>query len=396
MKLAQRLERITEPQTIKMAKLGRALKAQGHAVIDLSIGEPDFKTPDHICEAAAEAMKKGYTRYTPVAGIAELRQAIRHKFQRDNDLSYEVDEILVSTGAKQSLANAILSLVNPGDEVLIPAPYWVTYKALVDLAEGQPRILPTTVENQYKLQAEDLEKSIQAHTRLFIFSSPCNPSGSVYSQQELAALVEVFKKHPQVWIISDEIYEYIQFQGAHHSIAQFSEIRDRVLVVNGMSKGFAMTGWRIGYMAGPRPLIQAAEKLQAQFTSGANSIAQWAAVAALSSDLGPTQAMCDAFKARSEFVYEALRSTAGVKISPPQGAFYAFPDMSAFLGTTEALKTDEDLCLHLLHEAHVATVAGSAFGQPGCLRISFANSMENLEAAMDRIKTVLGKIPLED
>ncbi len=396
MELAQRLERIEEPQTIKMAKLGRELRAQGHSIIDLSIGEPDFDTPEHIRQAAIEAMNQGKTRYTPVAGIPELREAIRRKFHRDNGLEFDVQEIMVSTGAKQCLANVLLSLVNPGDEVVIPAPYWVTYKALVDLAEGKPRILPTTVDREYKLLPEELEKNLGPQTKAFVFSSPCNPSGSVYSREELTALADVFARHPQVWIISDEIYEYIRFEGKHQSIAQFPEIRDRVVVINGLSKGFAMTGWRIGYMAGPRPLIQACEKIQAQFTSGANSIAQWAAVAALTQDPGPTLAMTKAFGQRAEYVYQALKSMEGVKISPPQGAFYAFVDMSAFLGRQGGefpLIQDEDLCMYLLHKAHVATVSGSAFGTPGCLRLSFANSMENLKTAMERIREALALLP---
>lgn len=396
MELAHRLERITEPQTIKMAKLGRELRAQGHSIIDLSLGEPDFNTPEHICRAAIKAMENGHTRYTPVAGIPELREAIRQKFRRDNGLDYESSEILVSTGAKQSLANALLALVNPGDEVLIPAPYWVTYKALVDLAEGQPRILTTTVDNEYKLKPEELERHLHSGIRAFLFSSPCNPSGSVYTRDELAALAEVFARHPQVWVISDEIYEYIQFAGAHQSIAQFPALRDRVVVVNGLSKGFAMTGWRMGYMAGPRPLIQAAEKLQAQFTSGANSIAQWAAVAALTEDLGPTRAMAEAFRQRAEFVYQSLGQIKGVKVAAPQGAFYAFPDMSAFIGRPYGdfpLQDDEDLCMYLLHKAHVATVSGSAFGAPNCLRLSYAQSMENLKTALERIREALALLP---
>jgi len=395
MELAQRLSRITEPQTIRMAKLGRELKAQGINIVDLSLGEPDFRTPEHICAAAVQAIQDGYTKYPPVAGIPELRAAISEKLRRDNGLRYAADEIIVSTGAKQSLANAVLSLVNPGDEVLIPTPYWVTYSALVQLAEGVCRFLPCPIETDFKLTPEQLDKAITGKTRLFIFSSPCNPSGSVYTRTELAALAAVFATHPQVMILSDEIYEYINYAGGHESIAQFPGLRDRVAVVNGFSKGFAMTGWRLGYLAGPKALVQACEKLQGQFTSGANSITQRAAIAALLGDMAPTKLMVEAFRQRRDFMVRALGAIPGVKANHPQGAFYVFPDISHFFGKTDGetiIRNDEDLAMYLLHKGHVSTVCGSAFGNADCLRLSFATGMEQLEEAILRITTALEKL----
>lgn len=395
MQLAGRLERVVEPQTIKMAKLGRELRAKGIDIIDLSLGEPDFSTPEHICIAAAEAMAEGYTKYTPVAGYPELREAISAKLKRDNGLDYPTDEIIVSTGAKQSLANAILSIVDPGDEVLIPTPYWVTYSALVKLAEGNVKYVKCPIENDFKLTPQQLEENITDKTKLFIFSSPCNPSGSVYSKDELAALVEIFKKHPNCAIISDEIYEYINYVGKHESIAQFAELRDRVIIINGMSKGFAMTGWRLGYLAGPKDLVQACEKLQGQFTSGTNSIAQRAAIKALTGDMEPTEKMAEAFRERRDFVYDALSKMEGVKVRKPQGAFYALPNISSFFGKTDGettINNDEDFCMYLLNTAHVSTVMGSAFGNENCIRMSFATSMDKLEAAMERIKNAIAKL----
>ena len=321
MQLAQRLNRISEPQTIKMAKLGRELRAQGADVIDLSLGEPDFKTPAHICEAATKAMEEGYTKYTPVVGYPELRQAIADKLKRDNGLEYAIDEIIVSTGAKQSLANAILSLINPGDEVIIPTPYWVTYSALVQLSEGVVKYIDCFIDTDFKLSPEKLEAAITPNTKLFIFSSPCNPTGSVYSKAELQGLAEVFKRHTHVAIISDEIYEYINYTGKHESIAQFPELRDRVAIINGMSKGFAMTGWRLGYMAGPKDLVQACEKLQGQFTSATSSVTQRASIAALTGDLTPTFNMTKSFRERRDFVIGELQKMPGIKINMPEGAF---------------------------------------------------------------------------
>lgn len=395
MQLAQRLNSITEPQTIKMAKLSRELKAKGINIIDLSLGEPDFKTPEFICDAATKAMEDGYTKYPPVAGFLELEEAISTKLKRDNNLDYAPNQIIVSTGAKQSLANAVLCLVDPGDEVIIPTPYWVTYASQVQLAGGVVKFIDCTIENNFKLQPEQLAAAITPKTKLFIYSSPCNPTGSVYSHDELAALAEVFKQHPQVSIISDEIYEYINYTGRHESIAQFDELKDRVVIINGMSKGFAMTGWRLGYMAAPRELAQACDKLQAQFTSGANSITQRASIVALLNDLSPTHKMVDAFRQRRDYVIGALKKIPGIKANNPEGAFYAFPDISSFFGKSygdHKINNDEDMSMYLLNEGHVSTVCGSAFGNRNCIRISFATSMTNLMEAMERMSKALAKL----
>ncbi|MBZ0098937.1 MAG: pyridoxal phosphate-dependent aminotransferase [Taibaiella sp.] len=378
-----------------MAKLGRELRAKGIDIIDLSLGEPDFITPEHIRDSATQAMDEGYTKYTPVVGYPELREAISTKLKRDNNLDYPADQVIVSTGAKQSLANAILSIVNPGDEVLIPTPYWVTYSALALLAEGKVTYIPCTIEQNFKLTPAQLEQYINDTSKLFIFSSPCNPTGSVYTKEELAGLAEVFKRYPDCAIISDEIYEYINYTGKHESIAQFTELRDRVVIVNGMSKGFAMTGWRLGYMAGPKDLVQACEKLQGQFTSGANSITQRAAITALLSDMGPTEEMAKAFRARRDFMYSALKEVPGMKLNNPQGAFYVFPDISSFFGKSDGettINNDEDVSMYLLHKAHVSTVMGSAFGSGNCIRMSFATSMDKLEEAVKRIKNALAAL----
>jgi len=395
MQLAQRLNSVTEPQTIKMAKMSRELKAKGINIIDLSLGEPDFKTPEHICNAATKAMNDGFTKYPPVAGFPDLLEAISIKLKRDNNLDYAANEIIVSTGAKQSLYNAIMSLVDPGDEVIIPTPFWVTYASQVQLAGGVVKYVKGSIENEFKITAEQLEASITSKTKLFIYSSPCNPTGSFYSKDELSALAEVFKKHPQVFFISDEIYEYINYTGRHESIAQFTELKDRVVIINGMSKGFAMTGWRIGYMAGPREIVQGCERMQGQNTSGANSIAQKASVIALLSDLAPTYKMTEAFKQRRDYVIGALKKMPGVKSNDPQGAFYAFPDINSFFGKSHGeytIKNDEDMSMYLLNEAHVSSVCGSAFGDSDCIRISFATSMTNLMEAMERIDKALKQL----
>jgi len=395
MQLAQRLNSVTEPQTIKMAKMSRELKAKGINIVDLSLGEPDFKTPDHIIAAAVKAMNDGFTKYPPVAGFPDLLEAISIKLKRDNNLDYATSEILVSTGAKQSLYNAVMSIVDPGDEVIIPTPFWVTYASQVQLAGGVVKYINCGIENDFKLLPEQLDQAISPHTKLFMFSSPCNPTGSVYSKEELAALVKVFRRHPQVLIISDEIYEYINYSGHHVSIAQFDEIKDRVVVINGMSKAYAMTGWRLGYMAAPREIVQACEKLQAQSTSGANSITQKASVVALLSDLAPTYKMVDAFKERRDYVIGALKKMPGVKSNNPDGAFYAFPDISAFFGKKYGeyvIHNDLDLSMYLLNEAHVATVCGTAFGAPTCIRLSFATSMTNLMQAMEQMAVALAQL----
>ena len=395
MQLAQRLNSVTEPQTIKMAKLSRELKAKGINIVDLSIGEPDFKTPEHICNAAIKAINEGYTKYPPVAGFPELLEAISIKLKRDNNLEYATNEIIVSTGAKQSLYNAVMSLVDPGDEVIIPTPFWVTYASQVQLAGGIVKYVHCGIENDFKITPEQLEVAVSSKTRLFIYSSPCNPTGSFYTKEELAGLAEVFKRHPQITIISDEIYEYINYTGRHESIAQFEELKSRVVVINGMSKGFAMTGWRIGYMAAPRALAQACERLQGQSTSGANSIAQRASITALLGDLAPTYKMTEAFKQRRDYVIGALKKMPGVKSNQPEGAFYAFPDISSFFGKhygDSVISNAEDMSMYLLHEAHVASVCGSAFGDNNCIRLSFATSMTNLMEAMNRIAEALKRL----
>lgn len=395
MKFSNRLSRITEPQTIKMAKLTRALKAEGVNIVDLSLGEPDFATPQHIIAAATKAMEDGFTKYTPVAGIPDLRSAIVEKLKRDNALHYSPENILVSTGAKQSLANVILCLIDKGDEVIIPTPYWVTYSALVNLAEGTVKHVSCGIDTDFKITPAQLEAAITPATKIFIFSSPCNPTGSIYSKEELAALVQVFEKHPQVYIVSDEIYEYINYVGKHTSIASFPSVFDSVIVVNGFSKGYAMTGWRLGYIAAPKELVQACEKYQSQYTSGANAIAQKAGVAALLGDMAPTHSMVEAYKQRRDFVVAALRNMPNVKCAMPDGAFYAFPDISAFFGKSfngNVIQNDEDLSMYLLHEGHLTTVNGSAFGEPHCIRISYATSMEQLTEAMKRMADALSKL----
>ncbi|MBK8144272.1 MAG: pyridoxal phosphate-dependent aminotransferase [Bacteroidetes bacterium] len=388
MKLADRLSKIEEPQTIRMAKLSRELKAQGKDIIDLSLGEPDFKTPDHIVEAAIKAMQEGYTKYPPVAGFLDLKQAIVDKFQRENNLSYATDEVMVSTGAKQCIYNAVMSIVNDGDEVLIPSPFWVTYADIVKLSEGTVVQLFGSFENDFKITPAQLRNAITSKTKLFMFSSPCNPTGSIYSFEELKALVDVFMDYPQVYILSDEIYEHINFEATHESIAQFGEIKDRVIVINGLSKAFAITGWRLGYMAAHKDIIKACEKIQSQSTSGPNSITQRAAIAALNGDMQPTKMMCAAFKERRDYLVHALQEIKGMKVNNPPGAFYVFPDISAFIGKND-IHTAEDLCMYLLDKAQVSCVTGDAFGNPHCIRISYATSMEKLQEAVKRIRIAL-------
>jgi aspartate aminotransferase len=393
--LAERLSRISEPETIKMAKLSRELKAQGIDIADMSIGEPDFDTPAHIRDAAKKAIDEGYTHYTPVAGYADLRQAVVHKLKRDNGLDYTPEQIIVSTGAKQSIANAVMSIVNPGDEVIIPTPYWVTYSELVKLCQGIVKFVPCSIENRYKITPEQLEAAITPKTKLFMFSSPCNPTGAVYSKEELAALATVFARHPQILIIADEIYEYINYVGKHESIAQFGELKDRVVIINGLSKGFAMTGWRLGYLAAPAAIAKAADKIQSQFTSATCSITQRAAITALTGDLTAPMAMVAEFKNRRAFVYKALSDIPGLKVLEPEGAFYMFPDVSAFFGTAyegNTINNATELCMYLLHKAHVSVVTGAAFQQPGCVRISYANSMERLAEGMKRLAEGLGRL----
>lgn len=395
MQLSSLLDRITEPQTILMAKLSRELKAKGIDLVDLSLGEPDFQTPQHIIDAAKKALDEGYTKYTPVSGYPELRKAIATKLKRDNQLDYAPEEIMVSTGAKQVLANAVLALIEEGQEAIIPMPYWVTYSALVSLAKGTTVFIPCSIEENFKLTPEKLEAAITDRTRLFIFSSPCNPTGAVYSKTELRALANVFVKYPEITIISDEIYEYINYTGEHQSIAQFPDIKNQVVIVNGLSKGFAMTGWRLGYMAAPVELIKACDKLQSQFTSGANSIAQRAAITALTEDLTPTFEMTKAFKKRKEYFITGLKNISGLKVDNPEGAFYAFPDISSFFGKTfegNKINNADDMAMYLLNTAHVTGVSGSAFGDDDCIRFSFAASLDSLKEAVKRIECALGQL----
>lgn len=395
MKLSSLLSRFSEPETLKMAKLGRELRAQGVDVIDLSLGEPDFDTPDHIKTSAKQAVDDNYSHYTPVPGYLDAREAVCVKLKRDNDLDYKPENIVLSTGAKQSLANIILATVDQGDEVIIPAPFWVTYSELVKIAGGVPVILTTKMENKYKITGAELEAAITPKTRVFLFSSPCNPSGSVYSYDELKSLADVFAKNPEIFIISDEIYEYINFVGKHESIAQFDAIKNQVIIVNGLSKGYAMTGYRLGYIAANVDVAKACEKLQGQFTSGTNAVTQRAAIDALVGDQAPTIAMTKEFERRKKRVLELVSEIPGWKLAEPDGAFYVFPQVSAYFGKsdgTNVINDADDLCMYLLNVAHVSTVTGRAFGTPDCIRLSFANSLEKIEEAYKRIKAALAKL----
>jgi aspartate aminotransferase len=395
MQLSSFLQRFNEPETLKMAKLGRELRAKGVDVIDLSLGEPDFDTPVHIKEAAIKAIHDNWTHYTPVPGFPDLREAICIKFKRDNDLEYKPENIVVSTGAKQSLANAVLAMVDEGDEVIIPTPFWVTYSELVKIAKGKVVEIKSGPEHGFKITAQQLEAAITPKTKMFLFSSPCNPSGAVYSKEELKALAAIFVKHPRICILSDEIYEYINYVGKHESIAQFAEIKDRVMLVNGLSKGFAMTGWRLGYIAAHAEIAKACEKVQGQFTSGANSITQKAAVTALTTDLRPSLEMVKEFTKRRARVLELVKEIPGLDCSEPDGAFYVFPDVSAYFGKSDGETTIHnaaEFSMYLLNKAYVTSVMGDAFGEPKCVRFSFANSLEKIEEGWGRIKKSLASL----
>ena len=395
MQLSSRLQKFNEPETLKMAKLGRELRAKGIDVIDLSLGEPDFDTPEHIKEAAIKAIHDNWSHYTPVAGFLDLREAVCVKLKRDNELDYKPENIVTSTGAKQSLANVILALVDASDEVIIPTPYWVTYSELVKIADGKVVEIHTTSDQEFKITPAQLEAAITPKTKAFLFSSPCNPSGAVYTKKELEGLAEVFRKHPNIFIISDEIYEYINFTGKHESIAQFSDLKERVIIVNGLSKGFAMTGWRLGYIAASVEVAKGCEKLQGQITSGTSSITQKAAVAALTGDLKPSFDMVAEFTRRRARTLELVKAIPGIKCFEPQGAFYIFPDVSSYYGKSDGettIKNAADFSMYLLNTAHVSSVMGDAFGDPRCVRFSFANSLENIERAWGRIKDALAKL----
>ncbi|GAB4318050.1 MAG: pyridoxal phosphate-dependent aminotransferase [Bacteroidales bacterium] len=396
--IAERIERLSESATLKMATRSREMQAEGIDVINLSIGEPDFNTPGCVKEAAFQAIRDNHTHYTPVPGIPALRKAIAEKLKRENGLDYSPDQIVVSNGAKQSIVNAILAVVNPGDEVIVPAPYWVSYPDMISLAGGTMITVETSIEQEFKMLPEQLAAAITPRTKLLMINSPNNPSGAVYSMKELEALARVLAEHPNVYILSDEIYEYINFAGKHASFASFPELRDRVILINGVSKGYAMTGWRIGYLAAVREIAAACNKLQGQTTSGASSISQYAALAAISSvDCSSEEVatMVEAFRARRQLVIDKLKAIPGVIPNDAHGAFYVFPNIAAFFGKSyngKVIRNAGDLCLYLLENAHVATVDGTAFGNDRCIRISYATGMELLETAMDRIAGALSEL----
>ncbi len=393
--LSLRLQRMEESATLRMAALARELRNKGKDIIALSLGEPDFDTPQHIKDAAVQALADGHTGYPPVPGVQALREAICEKFERDNGLSFQPNQVVVSNGAKQSLANIFLSILNDGDEVIILAPYWVSYSEIVKLGDGKPVVLRSTIEEDYKVSADRIREVITDRTRAVLFSSPSNPTGMVYRHDELKAIAEVLAPHDDILIVSDEIYEYITFEGEHVSIAQFPEVRDRVAIVNGFSKGFAMTGWRLGYLAGPAWLAKACSKIQGQTTSGAAHFNQIAAAHALRSSLQPTFDMRDAFRQRRDLVIELLSGIPGIKTNHPGGAFYVFPDISAYFGKSDGQITIQDadgFCEYLLHQANVALVTGKAFGADNCVRLSFAASEAQLREAIDRIGKALGKL----
>ncbi|MEO2064822.1 MAG: pyridoxal phosphate-dependent aminotransferase [Christiangramia sp.] len=390
--LSNRVTSMATSQTLAMAAKARELKAEGIDIIGLSLGEPDFNTPDFIKEAAIQAINDNYNSYTPVDGYVELKDAIINKFKRDNNLTYNRSQIVVSTGAKQSLANVAMVMLNDGDEVILPCPYWVSYAEIVKLGGGVPVEVPTSVETDFKMTPEQLEAAITPKTKMLWYSSPCNPSGMVYSKEELRGLADVLKKHPQIVVVSDEIYEHINFVGGHFSMAEFEDMYDRVVTVNGVSKAFAMTGWRIGYIGAPEYIARACNKMQGQITSGANCIAQRAVITALEAPVSEISYMVETFKSRRKLIIELLSEIDGFVTTEPEGAFYVFPNVSAFFGKNikgHQIENATDFSLFLLEEAHVATVTGDAFGNPECIRISYAASEDQIKEAMKRIKNAL-------
>lgn len=393
--ISNRLNAMVESATLAMSRISRELKAQGKDVISLSLGEPDFNTPQFIKDAALEAMNNNFTQYTPVSGYDDLREAISFKFERDNHLKYSKEQIVVSTGAKQSIANIVLSLVNPGDEVIIPAPYWVSYIEIVKMAEGIPVIIEASIDQNFKITAEQFENAITSKTKLMIFSTPCNPTGSVYSKEELSGLADVLKRHQQVVVLCDEIYEHINFIGKHESLAQFDAIYDQVVTVNGVSKAWAMTGWRLGYIGASKKIADACNKIQGQFTSGTCSITQKAVIPAMYADPSELNEMVHAFHKRRDLVVSALETMPGVRSNVPEGAFYLFPDVSSFFGKQYLeykIEDAQDLCMYLLSEAQIALVSGEGFGSPNCIRISYAAAEDTLIEAMKRMKEALAKL----
>jgi aspartate aminotransferase len=396
--ISNRIRNLSESATLEMTRKSRELKAQGKNVINLSIGEPDFNTPESIKDAGIKAINDNVTHYTPVSGIKELREAIAAKLKRDNGLDYSFNQIIVSTGAKQSIANALLVLVNPGDEVIVPAPYWVSYPEMVKMAEGKMVEIPSSIENDFKVTPGQIEAAITGKTKVLMLNTPSNPTGSYYTKDELKGIAGVIARYPDIYVISDEIYEYINYTGKHESIAQFDEIKDRVVVINGVSKGYAMTGWRIGYMAAAPEIAKACDTLQGQITSGASSIAQMAALQAMKTDpatSGEIRGMVDAFRSRRDLVKSKLDEIPGMKTNLPAGAFYFYPDVTYYIGKSNGevtINNDNDLCLYLLDKTYVALVPGSAFGTPGYVRLSYATSEENLLDAIERMKKALSKL----
>jgi aspartate aminotransferase len=393
-KLSDRVNNMATSATLAMAAKARSLKESGASIIGLSLGEPDFTVPEFVKKAAIKAIEDNYHSYSPVDGYTELKQAIVHKFQRDNNLTYSSDQIVVSTGAKQSLANLAQVLLNPGDEVILPAPYWVSYADISKVAGGVPVEIKTSIDTDFKITPEQLRNAITPKTKIMIYSSPCNPSGSVYSREELRALADVLVNHPEIIVISDEIYEHINYSGGHYSMAEFEDMYDRTVTVNGVSKAFSMTGWRIGYIGGPSYIARACNKMQGQVTSGANCIAQMATVKALETPPSSIQYMIDAFKERRSLILSLLADIPGFKTNVPEGAFYVFPDISHYIGQTlqgQRINSAGDFALFLLEHAGVATVTGEAFGDPDCIRISYAVSETDIKEAVKRIKDALSK-----
>ena len=393
--ISDRVNRLSESATIAMARKARELKSQGIDIISLSLGEPDFNTPDFIKDAGKEGIDKNFSKYMPVNGYQDLREAISNKFKRDNGIEYNTEQIVVSTGAKQSIANVVLSLINPGDEVIVPAPYWVSYAEIIKMAEGVPVFIDTSIKNDFKISPSELQGAISGKTKMMIYSSPCNPSGSVYSKEELRSLADVLVNYPSITVLSDEIYEHINFTGSYFSIGAFPDMYNQVVTINGVSKSFAMTGWRLGYIGAPLHIAQACTKIQGQFTSGTSSISQRAAIAAVSANPSEIHEMRDAFLSRRDFILEELNKIKGININQPQGAFYVFPDVSAFFNKSYGnftVTNSDQLAMYILETAKVAVVTGNAFGSPNCIRISYASSMEKLKDAMDRIATALNNL----